>query len=247
MTANRRAIDSAIVRRAIYAGDRELRRAAARFGEEIRAFRLRARLSQAQVARAVGAARSVICALEAGDPGVNMRTRFRVASLLGADMRLALYPSAPPMIADPVQARIVERLVAACHSSWHTTVEAPVPGVGRRSSDLRLANEDDIVLFEVETRLRSWEAILRECHDKREAVIASRPNTRVHVALVLPTSRHHRHLVRGHPATVRSAFPATSAEALRALMQGGTWPGDAIVWVRSDGELVGWPERQPVG
>ncbi|MBA3780058.1 MAG: helix-turn-helix domain-containing protein [Chloroflexi bacterium] len=227
------------VRKAIYEGDRQLRRGAARFGEEVRALRIHAGLSQSQLAAAIGVARSVVCELEAGDPSVTLRTRFRVAALLGADMRLGLYASASPLISDPVQAQIVEAIVAACHDRWHTTVEAPVPGPGRRSSDLRLEDGWDIVLAEVETKIRSWEGILRELHDKRDTVAAAYPDALLHVLLVLPHTRHHRQLVRAHPATVAASFPAAPSDVLSALRDGGPWPGDALLWVRSDGSLVG--------
>jgi DNA-binding XRE family transcriptional regulator len=67
-------------RAAIHAGDRQLRRTCVRFGEEFREIRLRAGVSQAAVARAIGVARSVICRLEQGDPDVSPRIRARAAS-----------------------------------------------------------------------------------------------------------------------------------------------------------------------
>ena len=60
----------AIRREALWNGDRELRRTARRFGDEFRTLRLRAGVTQAAVARAIGVDRSVICRLEGGDPGV---------------------------------------------------------------------------------------------------------------------------------------------------------------------------------
>ena len=95
-------------RTAIHEGDRRLRRAATRFGEEFRLIRLRTGVSQAAVARAIGVDRATICRMEAGLPAVSDRTRARAAAVLGADFRLAVYPDAAPLIHDAAHARLVE-------------------------------------------------------------------------------------------------------------------------------------------
>jgi DNA-binding XRE family transcriptional regulator len=66
-----------VSRTAINDGDRQLRRTSVRFGEEMRALRLRSGVSQARVAGAIGVARSVICRMERGDEDVSIRIRAR--------------------------------------------------------------------------------------------------------------------------------------------------------------------------
>ena len=219
-------------RNAINDGDRQLRRTATRFGDELRELRLCYGVSQAETARAVGVARSAICHLEQGDPNVSNRIRARVAATLGADFRLAIYPAGQPVIHDAAHARIVEAILGRAQS-WHATVAAAVPGPGRRSSDVRLARRDDVVLIEVETRIRAFEAILRGLAEKRSAVqTATRSPGRVHIVLALPPTRHHRALVRDHPRSVAAAFPIRSGELGEALAHGqGPWPGDGILWL----------------
>jgi transcriptional regulator with XRE-family HTH domain len=220
-----------ILRRATYEGDRQLRRAAVRVGEDFRQLRLRAGVSQAAVARAIGVERSVICRLEAGCPSVSPRIRARAAAVVGADFRMSVYADASPLLADAAQARIVELLLATRHSTWRASVEAPVPGPGRRCSDVRLDRGRDVVLVEVETRVRRWEELLRELHDKRAAVASGLSDRHCHVLLVLPWTGHHRQLVATHPATVRATFPAPGAALLAALTDGETtWPGDGLLW-----------------
>jgi len=224
---------SATSRIAIHDGDRQLRRTATRFGEEFRLIRLRTGVSQAAVARAIGVDRAAICRLEAGDATVSDRIRARAATVLGGDFRLGLYPAATPLIHDAAHARLVEGLLRLRHSSWRARVEAPVPGPGRRSTDLRLDRGDETVLFEVETHVYALETIIREGEDKRVAVA---PHTaagrRVHVILVLPPTRHHRSLVTAHPEMIGAAFPASSADIRRSLATVGTpWPGDGILWL----------------
>jgi len=225
----------ATIRTAIHEGDRQLRRTATRFGEESRLIRLRTGVSQAAVARAIGVDRATICRMEAGDPTVADRIRARAAAVLGADFRLGLYPDAAPLIHDAAHARLVEALLRLRHPSWRAKVEAPVPGTGRRSTDLRLDRGDATILFEVETHVHALEAIIREGEDKRSAVAVAADaaaERRVHVILVLPPTRHHRTLVAAHPGTIKSAFPASTADIRRALTSADVpWPGDGLLWL----------------
>ena len=247
----------ATIRTAIHEGDRQLRRTATRFGEESSLIRLQTGVSQAAVARAIGVDRATICRMEAGDPTVADRIRARAAAVLGADFRLGLYPDAAPLIHDAAHARLVEALLRLRHPSWRAKVEAPVPGTGRRSTDLRLDRGDATILFEVETHVHALEAIIREGEDKRSAVAADRSSAvaaavaadrssaavaatiaavaaarRVHVILVLPPTRHHRTLVAAHPGTIEAAFPASTADIRRALTSADVpWHGDGILWL----------------
>lgn len=229
----------AVNRKALAEAERALRRQSVRASEELRALRIRSGLSQAAVAREVGIARSVVSRLEAGDPGITLRTRFRVASVLGADLRLTAFVNSGSLIRDAVQAAIVEWILASAGRHWGPRVEAAVPGPGRRSVDLLLELVSDIVLLEVESRLTSLEEIVRELHSKRQAFAdtgrsegEARAARTIHVVLVLPRTRHHRSIVEAHPRTVRAAFPTPSSELARALAgEAGRCPGDGILWV----------------
>jgi len=220
-------------RTGIHEGDRQLRRAATRFGEELGLIRVRTGVSQAAVARAIGVDRATICRMEAGAVTVSDRIRARAAAVLGADFRLGIYPDAAPLIHDAAHARLVEALLRLRHPSWRTSVEAPVPGPGRRSTDLRLDRGRETVLIEVETRVHALEAIIREGEEKRFAVAAeAEPDRLVQVVLVLPPTRHHRILVNSHPETIKAAFPASTAEIRRALASADApWPGHGILWL----------------
>src|SRR4051794_35908787 len=167
-------------REAINAGDRELRWTARRFGDDFRELRLRAGVSQSAVANAIGVDRSVVTRLERGDVTVGSSIRARAAASLGADFRLQIYPQRAPMIFDAAHARVIERIVAAAHPRWHPVVEAAVPGPGRRSVDVQLEDASDVVMIEVETRVRRLEEIIRELHAKRDAVSGSRAGMKVH-------------------------------------------------------------------
>lgn len=224
--------DPRLRRNVVFEAGRALRRETAEQGQALRDIRLRLGLTQADVARAVGSARSVVSRVEAGDPSVSLAIRCRIAVLLGARMRLPIYADGTALLHDAVHARIVERLVGRAHPLWNPTLEASVPGPGRRSTDVRLDDGRDVVLAEVETHLGRWEEALREMHGKRAAVIETDlAGGRIHVVLVLPPTRHHRDLVASIPESVRRAFPVPSSELEAALQGGGPWPGDGILWI----------------
>ncbi len=195
------------------------------------------------MARAVGVARSVICRIEHGDRDVSPRIRSRAAAVLGAEFRLSIYAEAAPLIHDAAHANLVEAVLALGHPRWRATVESPVPGPGRRSTDIRFDHRLDAVLVEVESRVRSFEAIIRECADKRAAVAqVLGPDHRVHVALVLPPTRHHKALIAAHPRIVATAFPVSHANLELALSDPvAPWPGDGILWMAKSRESTRVP------
>lgn len=220
-------------RQAIHDGDRELRRTSHRFGEELRELRLRGGLSQAAVAEAIGVDRSVITRIERGDVSVSMRTRARACACLGADFRVQLYRERSPLLFDGAHARIVDRILSGRNPLWRAQVEAPVPGSGRRSVDIRLDAGEDVILVEVETRLRRLEEIVRELHAKRDAVLTAVPlGSRVHCVLAIPPTRHHRAVVREHATSMAIAFPVPPEVIRHSLTAAdGSWPGDGILFV----------------
>ncbi len=225
---------AAVGREAIRSGMRRLRQQAQRNGEQLRNLRLRANVSQAAVARAIGVDRSVISRLEAGDPSVGLATRFVAGELLGAEIALSTFSVDSPRIYDRAHARLVERLVRAAHGQWQVQPEAPVPGPGRRSVDLRIDGPEDIVLCEVESKLHRVEEIVRECTSKANDIAAIANGRRVHVVLVLPPTRHNRAVVEAARETLRHVFPHGSPELLAALTGGGPWPGSGILWLGVD-------------
>ena len=214
-------------------GDRQARTQAHRLGIELAALRLRAGISQAAVGRALDIDRTVISRLERGDPQVGLPIRFRVAALLGAELRVSAYAQSGALIRDAAQARYAECVLALADRRWRRTVEASVPGNARMSVDLRLDSPTLTILVEVESRVGSLEEIIRELHMKRAAFASSAPPDRsIHVVLVLPATRHHRAIAAQHPETIEAAFPGASASMEAALKDINlAWPGDGILWL----------------
>ena len=226
-------------RLAIREGDRQARRQSTRLGDELHELRRRAGLTQAAIGRALGVDRTVISRLERGDPRVGIRVRFGVAAVLGADLRMTAYANSGPLIRDAAQARIVEWILAVIDRRWRRTVEAAIPGLDRRSIDLRLDGPSRTVLCEVETRVGSLEEIIRELHAKRDALRGSlgsgpRADLPIHAVLVLPRTRHHQAILREHPRTIQAAFPMRPDAVAAALEDvAAPWSGDGILWARA--------------
>jgi transcriptional regulator with XRE-family HTH domain len=205
---------------------------AIRTGQELRELRLGLGVPQAEVARAIGVSRSVISELEAGDPTVGLEIRRRAAVAVGADLRVNVYPGATPLLHDAAHARLIERILVRRHPRWHAQIEAPVPGPGRSSTDIRLEALGEIVAIEVETHIRAWDAVVRRCREKLERIReALGGRAVVHAVLCLPPTRHHRQLVAELGESVRTTFPVPSEQLRRALEQGTAWPGDGILWM----------------
>lgn len=144
------------------------------------------------------------------------------------------------MLHDAGHARIIERLLRRRHQRWRADVEARVPGPGRSSTDVRLSDARTIVLIEVETHLRRWEATVRRSFENRERVREIAPSgMNVFAVLCLPPTRHHRQLISELDQYVRVAFPAPADHIRRALEEGTDWPGDGILWVAGGREPSG--------
>lgn len=215
---------------------------ASRISQELRELRLGLNVSQAAVARVVGVSQSVISDLERGDPTVGLEIRRRAAIALGADLRVAVYPGSRPMLHDAAHARIIERILARRHRRWRAEIEARVPGPGRASTDVRLSSPGTIVLIEVETHLRRWEATIRHGAEKRERVRETvDAATKVFSVLCLPPTRHHHGLVRELKESVGAALPGPPEQLRRSLEEGTDWPGDGILWMPGGAGLA--PDR----
>lgn len=205
---------------------------ASRIPRELREVRLGLGVSQAAVARVVGVSRSVISDLELGDPSVGLEIKRRTAIALGADLRVSIYPGAQPVLHDAAHARIGERILRRKARIWRADLEARVPGPFRASTDVRLSKPGTIVLIEVETHIRDWEATIRRIFEKRERVRDVTPaEVRVVAVLCLPPTRHHRRLVSELAESVEATFPGSPELARRALEEGSEWPGDGILWM----------------
>lgn len=199
---------------------RDLRR---RVGEQIRQARLAAGLSQRELGRHVGRSHQTIGRLERGEmPSLSVELICVVASVLGLDAAVGLYPNGTP-VRDAAQLALLERLRVRLGPGRRLRLEVPMPIVGdRRSVDALQREATFEAMFEAETRVDDVQALIRRIRSKQRDLGCTR------VVLLLSDTRHHRELIRLHPE-LRDEFPVTPRHGLQALAAGIDPGGDVLI------------------
>lgn len=235
----------------------DLRRA---LGRELATIREDAGLSRAAVARAAGVRPSTVGRMEVGLIEADLATMTRVASVLGSEVSIRLFPAGAP-IRDRFQAPMLEALLAVTDPAWERSIEVPVVGSVRGVVDCVLGHpvESLVLGIEVQSELRRAEATLRRSTDKAaglprsqigQAFAVERGVSQVDVSrlLVLRSTAANRAVVRDLAKTFAAAYPALAEDALAALRDPRVgWPGAAILWVNLHGRQANVMERPPRG
>ncbi|HEY6569480.1 MAG TPA: helix-turn-helix transcriptional regulator [Candidatus Limnocylindrales bacterium] len=228
--------DTAIERLAASRG-RALRRMVAGQLEELREER---GLSQREVAGAAGVDRSWLARAEAGDANLTLHALAAIATVLGTEASVRLYPSSGPRLRDHIQVRLIETLLDQLHPRWRPRLEVPVYRPVRGVIDLVLTDRaaSELVAAEAHSEIRRAERQLRWAFEKADALpsavgwpwmdrhpLASR-------LLILRSTDATRAVVRAAPHVFGAAYPGRTAEAVAALTgAAGTVPDAAIVWI----------------
>lgn len=214
-------------------------------GDQYRRARLDAGLSLRALGRAVDLDPSHVMRIERGEREPSLDALVAIATALGHEVSLRLYPSTGPRIRDHIQARMIEALLQVLHPRWHPRLEVPVYRPVRGVIDLVLQDQVSSLLVagEGHSQLRAVEQEVRWATEKADALPSARgwpwadtveppPVSRL---LLLRSTATTRDIVRSLPATFRAAYPARSRDAVGALTATGAWPGPAIVWVDVNG------------
>lgn len=220
----------------------DLRRAV---GAELRRARIDAHLSLRAVARATGVTPSHVSEVERGLAEPSMAVLAALAAALGTDVSFRLFPGSAPRIRDRLQAPIVEALLRATHPAWKRLVEVPVWRPVRGVIDTVFARPGDVIVAtEVHSELGRLEEQLRRAREKSDALPSADAWSMLaggasasHVSrlLVLRSTKMNRDLANTFEATLRAAYPARAADAVRALRSRSLpWPGAALVWAKVD-------------
>src|SRR4051812_25544078 len=227
---------------------RAAQRIRAATGAELRRFREDAGLSLREVAEAAGIDPSYLSLIERGLAEASLATLTAIASVLGLDVALRLYPTTGPRIRDRHQAPIVEALLVELAPGWARSVEVAVWRPVRGVVDAVLSRPGLVVATEVHSEIRRVEQLIGWASQKAEALpsaerwddLSGGGRASIDRLLILRATRHNRELVRLHGETFRAAYPGDPDAAIRALTDGGVWPGSSLVWASAiDGTLVG--------
>jgi len=159
------------VQRVLSRGTRRSERILQAIADEFLDRRLAAGLSQAAIATACGISRSVYSRLEtAKRRNLSIEEAAKVASVLGLDLSVRLYPGGEPL-RDAAQHAKLTRIVAAVRPPLAVRLEVPLPAsldrAEQRSWDAVLFGRHARTAIEVEMRIRDAQALERRIALKR--------------------------------------------------------------------------------
>jgi transcriptional regulator with XRE-family HTH domain len=228
----------------------------ARLGTDVRAARLRRRLTQAQLGGRVGLSQTTVSALErGGGSGLSLDTWQRIGLALGMAFRPTLQRDHLDEPADAGHLRLQELVVRLGRATGsHAMVELPTrPQEPWRSIDVALADDRRrrLVVAEcwntigdVGAAARSSSRKLAEAEDIATGRWGEVPH-RVGLVWVVRATARNRALVARYPGVFAARFQGSSAGWTRALTTGEDPPPEpGLVWASVDGSrLWAWRRR----
>ena len=239
------------ISRAIQRRLRELTRS---IGADVRQIRSEVGASQGIVAREAGIDRSHLTRIESGLAHPSLESLIAIATAMGADVSVRLYPGRGPKLADRHSARMIERTLRDLAPVWRPHLEVHVIRPVRAYIDVVFERRDTplLVATEYESILPRLEQQIRWASEKAAAIassdlVGSGPVPEVSRLLVLRSTERTRDLARTFESIMRSAYPARTRDAVDALRTGAPWPGASIVWIRIDGDRVELLDGPPRG
>jgi transcriptional regulator with XRE-family HTH domain len=218
-------------------------------GQQIRELRLESGVTLTALARAAGIDPGFLSRIEAGVAHPSLEILIAIAACLGADFSARLFPGSGPRLHDRFQAPIVDALIRGLHPRWVPLPELAVPRA-RGVIDLVLSDRGGAITIacECHSEVRDLERVIRRSNEKAAALLElGRHGADVSTLLILRSTMATRSVARVYESTLRSAYPARSADALAALFGNRDWPGAAIVWARVEGGRAVILDRPPRG
>ena len=195
-----------------------------RLGQELRALRRQAGLSQRRLATEVGVDHAVISRIEAGGAAATTLDLYaRLFAVLGGRLSVKVYPEGDAL-RDEAHVRLIGRLRALLHAAIRIRTEVPLGIQGDlRAWDVELAVDGVAVALEAETVLDDVQAL-----ERRIALKAQDGGVDVVLLLVADTARNRR-ILRANRESLRTRFPLDTRAAMAYLRGGRLPPVGAII------------------
>jgi transcriptional regulator with XRE-family HTH domain len=193
-------------------------------GEELRAARLLAGLSQRTVAQAARVSQATVSRAERGTrPYADLIVLATIARTVGLDLTLRCYPAAGPL-RDEAHVRLLKRFLSRVARSVVRRLEAPIrlPG-DQRAWDVLLVAGGKRIGVAAETRLRDVQALLR--HEQAKA----RDDGLDLLLLIVADTHANRRALRESSALLAAELPLGTREVLWALSRGEAPRASGIV------------------
>jgi transcriptional regulator with XRE-family HTH domain len=229
-------------------------------GRELRAMRHDAGLTLRAVAEAAGVDDGFLHRVELGERDASQEAIWRIAFALGGRPSLKVFPTTGPRVRDRWQAPMIEALLAIVRPRLARLLEVPIQRPVRGFIDVVIGDPDQDLLIaaEFESGLRRLELQIRRSQDKAAGLLESDaadlarsdPDRRPSVSrlLIVRNTVATREIARTFERMLTAAFPARTADAYRALVDGDRpWPGPAIMWATVDGKGARILDRPPRG
>lgn len=199
-------------------------RLAHQLGDELRAARHVAGLTQRHVASAIHSSQAEVSRRERGRvPGVGLDRLVSHGAALGMRVSVKLFPVGGA-VRDAAQARYIAAFVARIGRPWAVRLEAPVPIAGDlRAIDVELRSAGGTVAVEVITRLADLQAQLRAAQLKARDARASR------LVIVVAGTHANRRALGGARATVLLSYDLDARKVINDLAAGRIPPRDALI------------------
>lgn len=245
--------------RAAVVGRQRAARAAASLGQEVRASRLRRKLTQKVLATKTGVSRSQIAKIETGrGVGVRAAEWFALADALGRYLRFEL---ARDQLAAPVDAGhldIQQLVLRLARQAGFDDRHVELPGrSGSGWTDVGLVRRASRTLALIEcvntvgdlgASFRSSDRKFADAVQLAAALGGEGPEFRVAMCWVVRDTQRNRELVVRYEHIFEARFPGSSLAWVRAMTNGGPLPEQAgLIWCdRVSSRLFARrPPRQP--
>jgi len=209
-------------------GMTRLRMVASRFGAELRVARMASGLTQRQVANRAGVSQSLIASAEAGDPGLSLAVRCRMAAATGHELALKLYPTSSVPLRDSGQLKVAQRIADAANPWWRSRFEVPTGPGPMRAADMLLESAEEVLHVEIERSLIDFQAQLRAAEVKRTS-LASTDRRPVRLVIAVPATATTRRALKEHTGVIQRALPVPSRSIWHAIRTGSRVGGDGLL------------------
>lgn len=233
---------------------RRLRALRRSIGTDIERLRTDASATKGRLAGVAGLDRTFLGRIETGAVNPSLETLAAISLALGADLSIRFYPGTGPRLTDRHQARMIEAVLRGMAPGWTPHLEVPVVRPARGVIDVVLerAAEGLFVVGEAHSAIARLEQQVRWAGEKAASLHSSDlvregADPKVSRLLILRSTAATRSLARQFEATLRAVYPAATVDAVRALREGAAWPGNALIWVRIEGERVELLDGPPRG
>ncbi len=210
-------------------------------GVDIRRLREDAGISQARLAAGAGLSQGHLSEIECAAAVPSLDALFNLGAAFGGRLALRMDPGTGTRLRDHLQARMIEELLRVLDPRWRRYLEVPVHRPVRGVIDMVLQEplSGAVVAGECQSEIRRLEQQIRWNHEKCAALLPSGPlptlpgdePPRLSSLLILRSTPANREIARTFGETLRTAYPSSTREAVRALTDPATaWPGSSLIW-----------------